>query len=128
MHAFPMEPFTLCKSLAVAEMVPEPLSIKKVQDFALLPITLTGYSIHPGVSGISRLAGRNPPLGPQSLQQNSNSVNRFGLCLEPLLGSMALSGTGTLVASLVSKITASTAMAKAGGAVSGTILAGFQSK
>ncbi|XP_050007510.1 interferon alpha-inducible protein 27-like protein 1 isoform X2 [Alexandromys fortis] len=39
---------------------------------------------------------------------------------------MALSGTGTLVASLVCKITASTAMAKAGGAVSGTILAGSQ--
>ncbi|XP_057638876.1 interferon alpha-inducible protein 27-like protein 2B isoform X2 [Chionomys nivalis] len=35
---------------------------------------------------------------------------------------MALSGTGTLVASLVCKITASTAMVKAGGAVSGTIL------
>ncbi|CAH6850188.1 interferon alpha-inducible protein 27-like protein 2 [Phodopus roborovskii] len=39
---------------------------------------------------------------------------------------MALSGTGTLVVSLVSKITASAAMVKAGGAVSGTILAGSQ--
>ena len=101
---------------------------KQVQDFALLPITLTGNSIHPGVSGISRLDGGNPLLGPQSPQQNSNSVNRFRLCLNLLLGSMALSGTGTLVASLVSKIIASTAMAKAGGAVSGTILAGSQGK
>ncbi|XP_040598512.1 interferon alpha-inducible protein 27-like protein 2 isoform X1 [Mesocricetus auratus] len=39
---------------------------------------------------------------------------------------MALSGAGTLVVSLVSKITASAAMAKAGGAVSGAILAGSQ--
>ncbi|XP_038193398.1 interferon alpha-inducible protein 27-like protein 2B [Arvicola amphibius] len=39
---------------------------------------------------------------------------------------MALSGTGTFVTSLVCKITASTAMAKAGGGVSGTILAGSQ--
>ena len=83
---------------------------------------------HLGVSGISRLDGGNPLLGPQSLQQNSNSLNRFVFSLDPLPGSMALSGTGTLVASLVSKITASTAMAKAGGAVSGTILAGSQGK
>ncbi|XP_037066687.1 interferon alpha-inducible protein 27-like protein 2B [Peromyscus leucopus] len=39
---------------------------------------------------------------------------------------MALFGTGTLVASLVSGITASAAMGKAGGAVSGTILAASQ--
>ncbi|XP_055449086.1 interferon alpha-inducible protein 27, mitochondrial-like [Psammomys obesus] len=39
---------------------------------------------------------------------------------------MALSGTGTLVASLVSKMTASAAMVKAGGAASSTILAGSQ--
>nr|CAD92753.1 ISG12a protein [Mus musculus] len=37
---------------------------------------------------------------------------------------MAFSGTGTLVASIVSKMTSSAAMVKAGGAVSGTILAG----
>ncbi|XP_007645660.1 interferon alpha-inducible protein 27, mitochondrial isoform X2 [Cricetulus griseus] len=39
---------------------------------------------------------------------------------------MAWSGAGTLVVSLFSKITASAAMVKAGGAVSGTILAGTQ--
>ena len=98
-HVFAMEPFTLSKSLAVAEMVPEPPSIKQVQDLALLPPTLTRCSIHPEVSGISSLAGGNSPLCPQSPHQNSNSVNRFGLCLELLLDHMALSGTGRLVAS-----------------------------
>ncbi|GAB1297739.1 ISG12a protein [Apodemus speciosus] len=39
---------------------------------------------------------------------------------------MVMSGTGTLVASMVSKIISSAAMVKAGGAVSGTILAGSQ--
>lgn len=39
---------------------------------------------------------------------------------------MALSGTGTLMASIVSKIASSAAMVKAGGAVSGTIVAGSQ--
>lgn len=39
---------------------------------------------------------------------------------------MVLSGTGTLVASIVSKMASSAAMVKAGGAVSGTILAGSQ--
>ncbi|XP_052041131.1 interferon alpha-inducible protein 27-like protein 2B isoform X2 [Apodemus sylvaticus] len=39
---------------------------------------------------------------------------------------MVLSGTGTLVASIASKIASSAAMVKAGGAVSGSILAGSQ--
>lgn len=70
------------------------------------------------------LVGGNPALGPQS--PNLNSTSQVWVLLESLLGSMALSGAGTLVVSLVSKITASAAMAKAGGAVSGAILAGSQ--
>ncbi|XP_029396733.1 interferon alpha-inducible protein 27-like protein 2B [Mus pahari] len=72
-------------------------------------------------SGLVRPGGRK---GNRNLSHPLVYIIGFGSCLETLLILMAFSGTGTLVASIVSKMTSSAAMVKAGGAVSGTILAG----
>lgn len=118
------------KSLALSEMAPSLPQEAGSQTLwlgprALWPPTLSSLSLQPGAIQGFQVGWWNPTLRLQS-HQSSNSFHRFGSCLEPLLGPMALSGTGTLVASIVSKIASSAAMVKAGGAVSGTILAGSQ--
>lgn len=87
----------------------------------LLPPTLSRCSIGPGASGFSHQLIEIQLWHPNLLIKAPLLLTGVG-CVWNL--SMALFGTGVRMASLVSRITASVAIVKAGGTVSGTILAG----